>query len=89
VSTSWEAQLVSTDHFRHELSTQLRSAAAQGGTAIVITSGELCKNIRTGNSWTQACYEAMQAEMKPGDDVLVSDSGSGMTVRYRLPRLAP
>jgi len=31
----------------------------------------------------------MQAEVKPGDDVLVEqDSGSGMTVRYRLPRRA-
>jgi hypothetical protein len=86
---SLEAQLVSADHFRHELSTQLKSAAAQGGTTIVISSGDLCKNIRTGNSWTQACCEAMQAEMKPGDDVLVSASGAGMTVRYQLPRPAP
>jgi hypothetical protein len=71
--------LVSTDHFKHELSTQLRSAAAQGGTAIVITSGELCKNIRMGNNWTQACFEAMQAEVKPGDDILVSvSSGPGV-----------
>jgi hypothetical protein len=29
----------------------------------------------------------MQAEEKPGDDVLVEQGqGSGMTVRYRLPR---
>jgi hypothetical protein len=88
VSISREVQLVSTDHFRLELSTQLRSATAQGGTTIVITSGGICKNIRTGNSWTQACCEAMRAEMKPGDDVLGSASDAGMTVRYRLPRLA-
>jgi hypothetical protein len=30
----------------------------------------------------------MLAEVKPGDDVLVSVSGAGMTVRYRLPRTA-
>jgi hypothetical protein len=89
VSISREVQLVSTDHFKHELSTQLRSAAARGGTAIVITSGELCKNIRMGNSWTQACFEAMQAEVKPGVDILVSVSGAEMIIRYRLPRAAP
>jgi hypothetical protein len=32
----------------------------------------------------------MQAEVKPGDAVLVEQtSGSGMTVRYQLPRAAP
>jgi len=80
--------MVSVDHFAHELRTQLRSAAAQGATTIVITSGEFCKNIRMGSGSTQACCEAMQAEVKPGDDVLVSASGAGMTVRYRLPRTA-
>ena len=81
-------QLVSVDHFRHELLTQLKSAADQGGTTIVITAGELCKKIRMGNSSTQACCEAMMAEVKPGDVVLVSASGAGMTIRYRLPRAA-
>ena len=83
---SREVQLVSVDHFRHELLTQLRSAAEQGGTTIVITSGELCKKIRMGNSSTQACCEAMMAEVKPGDVVLVSSSGAETMVRYRLPR---
>ena len=80
--------MVSIDHFRHELLVQLGSAAAQGGTTIMITSGELCKNIRFGNSSTQACFEAMQAEVKSGDDILVSTSGAEMTICYRLPRLA-
>jgi len=78
--------MVSADHFAHELRTQLRSAAAQGATTIVITSGELCKSVRDSGHSTQACCEAMQAEVKPGDVVLVSASGAGMTVRYRLPR---
>jgi hypothetical protein len=38
-----------------------------------------------GNSWTQTCFEAMQAEVKPGDDILVSVSGAEMIIRYRLP----
>jgi hypothetical protein len=80
--------MVSADHFAHELRTQLRSAADQGGTTIVITSGELCKNIRMGNSSTQACCEAMMAEVKPGDVVLVSSSGAETMIRYRLPRPA-
>ena len=80
--------MVSSDHFAHELRMQLRSAADQGGTTIVITSGDLCKNIRMGNSSTQACTKAMLAEVKPGDVVLVSSSGAETIVRYRLPRTA-
>jgi hypothetical protein len=78
--------MVSVDHFAHELRTQLRNGAEQGATTIVITSGDFCKNIRMGSGSTQACCEAMKAEVRPGDDVLVSSSGAGMTVRYRLPR---
>jgi hypothetical protein len=80
--------MVSIDHFAHELRTQLRNAAVQGATTIVITSGELCKSIRDSGHSTQACCEAMQAEVQSGDDVLVSANGAGMTVRYRLPRTA-
>jgi hypothetical protein len=80
--------MVSVDHFAHRLRTQLRNAAEQGATTIVITSGDFCKKIRMGTGSTQACCDAMLAEVKPGDDVLVSGSGAGMTVRYRLPRPA-
>jgi hypothetical protein len=85
---SREAQLVSVDHFAYELRLQLRSAAEQGATTIVITSGEFCKSIRGSGKSTQACCDAMLAEVKAGDDILVSTSGAGMTVRYRLPRTA-
>jgi UDP-N-acetylmuramyl pentapeptide synthase len=79
--------LVSFDHFAHELISQLRRAAEQGATTVVLSSGELCNSIRKAGPWTEACCEAMQAEVKPGDDVLVEQGrGSGMTVRYRLPR---
>jgi hypothetical protein len=76
--------LVSVDHFRQELITQLRRAAAQGATTIVVTSAELCGSIRDANHSSQACCEAMQAEIKPGDAVI--EQASGMAVRYRLPR---
>lgn len=83
-----EASVVSADHFRHLLIARLEGAAAQGGTKIVVTSGELCQSVRFGSHWTDACCEAMQAEIKPGDVVLVEPTrGAGMTVRYQLPRI--
>jgi len=78
--------LVSVDHFRYELIAQLRNAAAQGATTVVVNSTELCRTIRNANHSTQACCEAMEAEIKPGDVVIEQNSGSGMTVRYLLPR---
>jgi hypothetical protein len=79
--------MVSVDHFTQELKWQLRTAAEQGATTVVITSEDLCKLIRDGSRSTQACCDAMQAEVKPGDVVLVPQNiGSGMTVRYRMPR---
>jgi hypothetical protein len=80
------AHLVSVDHFKYELILQLRSAAAQGATKIVVNSSELCRSIRNGSHSTQACCEAMEAEIKPGDVVIEQRGGTGMTVRYLLPR---
>jgi|KBSMisStaDraftv2_1062788.scaffolds.fasta_scaffold4607869_1 hypothetical protein len=79
--------MVSTDHFAFELRSQLRTAAAQGATNILITSRELCKSVRTGTAFLDACCEAMQQELR-SDDVVVKniDSGDGMSVRYQLPR---
>jgi len=79
--------LVSVDHFAQQLKWQLRIAAEQGATTVVITSEDLCKLIRDGSQSTRACCEAMHSEVKPGDVVLVpQNTGSGMTVRYRMPR---
>ena len=77
--------MVSVDHFKYELIAQLRSASAQGATTLVVNSTELCRSIRNANHSTQACYEAMEA-IKPGDVVIEQKSGTGMTVRYLLPR---
>jgi hypothetical protein len=62
--------MVSVDHFALELRSQLRAAAAQGAGSIVINSSELCKAIRSGNAWMDACCEAMQQEVKPTDLVI-------------------
>ena len=79
--------MVSVDHFAHELRSQLRSAAAQGATNILITSRELCKSVRMGSAFLDACCEAMQQELR-SDDIVVrdKDSGAGMGIRYQLPR---
>ena len=53
---------------------------------IVINSTELCRSIRNAGYSTQACCEAMEAEIRPGDVVIDQRSGAGMTVRYLLPR---
>jgi hypothetical protein len=78
--------LVSVDHFKYELIAQLQSAAAQGATTVVVNSTELCRSIRNANHSTQACCEAMEAEINSGDVVIEQRSGTGMTVRYLLPR---
>ena len=78
--------MVSVDHFEYELVAQLRSAAAHGATTVVVNSTELCRSIRNANHSTQACCEAIEAEIAPGDVVIEQNSGAGMTVRYLLPR---
>jgi hypothetical protein len=78
--------VVSTDHFRHELITQLRRAVEEGATMLLVTSSDLCRSIRNANNSMDACFEAMQAEIKPGDVVLDQSSGKAMAIRYLLPR---
>ena len=79
--------MVSVDHFAYELRSQLRTAAAQGATSIVIGSGELCQSVRMGSASMDACCEAMQLEVRPDDTVLHGkEVGVGMSVRYQLPR---
>jgi hypothetical protein len=83
----WEDAMVSTDHFRHELLAQLGRAATQGHIHVLVNSGELCRTIPRGSSWSASCCDAMQAEFKVGDTlVLDRANGAGMTIRYQLPR---
>jgi hypothetical protein len=59
--------VVSVDHFAYELRSQLRAAAALGATDILITSRELCKSVRMGTAFLDACCEAMQRELRSDD----------------------
>lgn len=78
--------MVSTDHFRQELVAQFGQAAHAGRLDVLINSAELCRSIRCGFE-SASCCDAMQAEFKSGDTVLLDRSnGVGMTVRYLLPR---
>jgi hypothetical protein len=82
--------MVSTDHFRHELLAQLGRATTQGHFDVLVNSGELCRTIPGGSSSSASCCDAMQAELKLGDTLLVERADgagtTGMTVRYLLPR---
>jgi hypothetical protein len=79
--------MVSMDHFRQELLAQLARATTGGRIDVLINSGELCRSIPTGGSWLSSCCDAMEAEMKLGDMLLVERAnGAGMTIRFLLPR---
>jgi hypothetical protein len=84
------SNMVSADHFAHELRAQMSRAAKAGSIDIVIKSGELYRSLGGypgSMHGMPACCEAMRSEMKAGDILLVEQtSGPGMTVRYRLPR---
>jgi hypothetical protein len=79
--------MVSIDHFRQELLSQIGRASTLGRIDILINSAELCRSISRENLQAAYSCDAMQAEMKSGD-ILIFDrtNGAGMTVRYLLPR---
>jgi hypothetical protein len=79
--------MVSVDHFRLELLTQMAEAATRGQLDILINSEELCRSIRTGSSWSSSCCNAMETEMKLGDTLILGRADqAGMTILYLLPR---
>jgi hypothetical protein len=84
--------MVSTDHFRQGLLAQMSRAAKGGLIDVLINSGELYRSLGgyPGSMHGMPhCCDAMQAEMKPGDTLLVErTNGVGMTVRYLLPRVS-
>jgi hypothetical protein len=86
----WEAAMVSIDHFRQGLLAQMDRAAHGGLIDVLINSGELHRSLGGYPGSTHglpSCCDAMQAEMKLGDTMLLDRaSGVGMTVRYLLPR---
>jgi hypothetical protein len=83
-------QIVSIDHFQQALSAQLGRATAQDFADVLITCGDLYRSVGGypgSDHGMPVCCDAMEAEILPGDIVLVEkDTGAGMTVRYYLPR---
>ena len=84
--------MASTDHFAHELLAQLRRGADGGAIDILINSGELHRSLGSLSGSAQGlpnCCDAMQAEMKLGDTLILDrTNGAGMTILYLLPRVA-
>jgi hypothetical protein len=85
-------KMVSSDHYRQELSAQLGRAAALGMSRILINARELHSSLGdfpAANDRLVSCRFAMRAEMNADDLLLVSeDYGADLTVRYLLPRKA-
>jgi hypothetical protein len=83
--------MVSIDHFRQELLAQMTRATKVGLIDVLINSGELYRSLGGYPGSIRgmpSCCDAMQAEIKPGDTLLVErTNGAGMTVRYLLPRV--
>jgi hypothetical protein len=82
--------MVSADHFRRGLLAQMGRATIAGQMDILINCGQLYRSLGGYPGSTHGmsfCCEAMQAEMKPGDTMILDRAnGAGMTVRYLLPR---
>jgi hypothetical protein len=82
--------MVSTDHFRRGLLAQMVRATKSGQLDILINCGQLYRSLGGYPRSTHGmafCCDAMQAEMKPGDTMILDRAnGAGMTVRYLLPR---
>lgn len=73
--------MVPVHHFSYELRRQLNAAAAQGSNQLLITSRDLCRAVRPGTGWLDACCEAMESKVRDGDRVVQDRSGHGMTVQ--------
>jgi hypothetical protein len=82
--------MVSADHFRQGLLAQMARTAKGGQIDVLINCRELYRSLGGYPGSTHGmscCCEAMQAEMKLGDTLLVERvHGARMTVRYLLPR---
>jgi hypothetical protein len=82
--------MVTIDHFRLGLLAQMKRATHNGRIDVLINSGELYRSLGGYPGSTHGmpfCCDAMEAEMKFGDVLLIERAnGAGMTVRYLLPR---
>jgi hypothetical protein len=82
--------MVSTDHFRRGLRAQMARATIAGQIDVLINCGQLYRSLGGYPGSIHGmplCCDAMQAEMKLGDTIILDRAnGAGMTVRYLLPR---
>jgi hypothetical protein len=82
--------MVSYDHFRQELRVQLGRASTRGAIDVLVSAGDLFDSVLKGarpDLGMGYCCDAMRDEMESRDILLVERSnGSGMTVRFMLPR---
>jgi hypothetical protein len=82
--------MVSTDHFRQELQTQLGLAAERGGKDLIVGASELYNSVTklpVFDPWMIFCCNAMRTEMSTDDHVITEHAAeTRLTVQYRLPR---
>jgi len=82
--------MVTMDFFQQGLLAQMERASQRGRIDVLINSWELYRSLGGYPGSTHGmtfCCDAMEAEMKLGDVVLVERaSQAGLTVRYLLPR---
>jgi len=83
--------MASYEHFTQELRAQMRLATTRGAFDVMVCAGELFRSLPPGGRPDLEmgyCCDAMCDELGFGDIVLIpSNNGSGMTVRFILPRL--
>ena len=83
--------MASYEHFAQELRTQMGRATTRGALDVMVCAGELFRSLPLGGHPDLEigyCCDAMCDELSFGDIVLIpSGNGSGMTVRFMLPRL--
>ena len=76
--------VVFTDHFRRGLRAQMARATIAGQLDVL---NQLLGGYPGSIHGMPLCCDAMQAEFKPGDTMILDrTNGDGMTVRYLLPR---
>jgi hypothetical protein len=84
-----EDAVVFTDHFRRGLRAQMARATIAGQLDVLINCGRLYRSLGGYPGFIHGmplCCDAMQAEFKPGDTMILDrTNGAGMTVRYLLP----
>ena len=84
--------MVTTDLFRQGLLSQMERASRLGRIDVLINSEDLYRSLGGYPGSTHGmsfCCDAMEAEMKPGDVLVIERANkAGLTVRYLLPRSA-